>query len=98
LTARIGSVTDTEGKMLINKILPATTELSEKLPTKTNLLVSTHLVRFADDFLFITLNPEGIENSQRAIDKFLKERGLSLSEEKTRTIKFSLGQKLDFLG
>jgi hypothetical protein len=34
----------------------------------------------------------------RDIKVFLEKRGLSLSEEKTRVIKMSMGAKLDFLG
>jgi hypothetical protein len=32
------------------------------------------------------------------IKVFLKERGLELSEEKTKIIKMSMGNKFDFLG
>jgi hypothetical protein len=60
-------------------------------------LSSTHLIRFADDFLFIARNPEGIENALVGIKAFLNIRGLQLSEEKTSSIKFSIGKKIDFL-
>jgi retron-type reverse transcriptase len=97
-SARIASVTSSKsGKPLINRILKATAELSDK-PNKTNLLSTTHLIRFADDFLFTTINPEGIENALVGIKDFLKIRGLELSEEKTSKIKFSMGKKIDFLG
>jgi retron-type reverse transcriptase len=97
-TARIASITSSEsGELKINKVLEATAELSEK-PNKTNLLATTHLVRFADDFLFTTINPKGITNALVGIKAFLKTRGLELSEEKTSSIKFSMGRKFDFLG
>jgi Group II intron, maturase-specific domain/Reverse transcriptase (RNA-dependent DNA polymerase) len=97
-TARTASITSPEnGKLRINKILEATAELRDK-PNKTNLLASTHLVRFADDFLLAAMNPEGIKNALVGIKAFLKTRGLELSEEKTSSIQFSMGRKIDFLG
>jgi RNA-directed DNA polymerase len=85
------------GKLKINDTLETTAKLSLK-PNKTNLLASTHLIRFADDFLVTTINPEGIENALVGIKVFLKTRGLELSEEKTSIIKFSMGKKVNFLG
>lgn len=101
--ARVGSVTNEDGTSLINKILPITNPRGDREPqenhtNKTNLLGSTHLIRFADDFLLITMNPKGVENALRSIRRFLGERGLTLSEEKTRTIKMTMGSKLNFLG
>lgn len=97
--ARTGSVTDNEGKVVANKILPATRTLTKQgAPNKTNMLASSHLIRFADDFLFISHSPEGVHNALRSIKQFLAVRGLTLSEEKTRIIKMSMGQKFDFLG
>lgn len=97
--ARTGSVTDNEGKVVANKILPASRALTKLgAPNKTNLLASSHLIRFADDFLFISPSAEGINNALRSIREFLGKRGLTLSEEKTRVIRMSMGKKLDFLG
>jgi hypothetical protein len=44
------------------------------------------------------MNPEGIKNALVGIKAFLKTRGLELSEEKTSSIQFSMGRKIDFLG
>lgn len=97
-SARVASVTTPEtGEKLINRILEETADLSDK-PNKTNLLASTHLIRYADDFVFITQNPDGIERARAGINNFLGERGLKLNGDKTRTIKFSMGNKFDFLG
>lgn len=97
--ARTGSVTDNEGRVVANKILPATRTLAKLgAPNKTNILASSHLIRFADDFLFISHSPEGVHNALRSIKEFLAVRGLTLSEEKTRIIRMSMGQKFDFLG
>jgi hypothetical protein len=68
------------------------------LNNKVNLLVSSHLIRFADKFLFITSNPFGIKNAKIGIKNFLKLRGLELSEKTTKNIHFCLNSKLDFLG
>lgn len=96
-SARIASITSPKnGKLLNNEILENTTELNNKL-SKTDLLSSTHLIRFADDFLFIAINPESIENALVGIKAFLKIRGLHLFEKKTSSIKFSMGRKIDFL-
>jgi len=65
---------------------------------KTNLLAASHLIRYADDFLFITLNPKGLEQAIPAIKEFLKVRGLELSEEKTKMISMKIGNQLNFLG
>jgi RNA-directed DNA polymerase len=93
--ARKGSVTDKT--ILLNTVLPATTKNSQQ-PGKTNLYSSAHLIRFADDFVFTTLNPQGAKNARKAIEEFLNIRGLSMSKEKTRVIKMSMGSKFDFLG
>jgi RNA-directed DNA polymerase len=65
---------------------------------KTNLLAASHLIRYADDFLFITLNPKGLEQAIPAIKEFLKIRGLELSEEKTKMTPMKMGSQINFLG
>lgn len=97
-SARMASITSSKiWKLWINKIPETTAELSDKL-NKMNLLAPTHFIRFADDFLFTTINNEGIENALVGIKNFLKIRGLELSKERTSTIKFSTGRKISFLG
>ena len=55
------------------------------------------LVRYADDFIVGANSMEYMEEIKERIREFLKERGLELSEEKTRTIEWKIGRKLDFL-
>jgi len=55
-----------------------------------------HLVRFADDFLVTAESEETAIQCKEVIAEFLKERGLELSEEKTRIVHVNDG--FDFLG
>jgi RNA-directed DNA polymerase len=54
------------------------------------------VVKYADDFVVMHENKEVIEDSKIIIAKWLKERGLELSEEKTRITHSNEG--FDFLG
>lgn len=56
-----------------------------------------HLIRYADDFIVTASNKEILENKVKPlIERFLAERGLSLSLEKTRITHITGG--FDFLG
>ena len=56
-------------------------------------------VRYADDFVVIANSRRIIElKIKPAIIQFLKERGVCLSEEKTRLFSISSGKELNFLG
>lgn len=55
-----------------------------------------HLVRFADDFLVTVESEEIAQQCKEIISDFLNERGLELSEEKTRIVHINDG--FDFLG
>lgn len=56
-------------------------------------------VRYADDFVVMANSRRIIElRIKPAIVQFLKERGVSLSEEKTKLFSISSGKELDFLG
>lgn len=56
-------------------------------------------VRYADDFVVIANSRRIIElKIKPAIIQFLKERGVSLSEEKTKLFSISSGKELNFLG
>jgi RNA-directed DNA polymerase len=72
--------------------------------SKGNVLhgfLSTNLftVRFADDFIILARSRKMIEEVIRpSVDLFLKERGLWLSDEKTKIISIREGDKLEFLG
>jgi RNA-directed DNA polymerase len=54
------------------------------------------LVRYADDFVCFCESREDAEQVQKILVEWLKERGLSLSEEKTRIVHLTEG--FDFLG
>jgi RNA-directed DNA polymerase len=55
-----------------------------------------NLVRYADDFIITGSTPEVLERAKEVVQEFLRERGLSLSEEKTRIVHIETG--FDFLG
>lgn len=56
-----------------------------------------HLIRYADDFVVTAGNSEILEQKIKpVIEKFLSERGLTLSEEKTKIT--SIAEGFDFLG
>jgi RNA-directed DNA polymerase len=60
-------------------------------------LPKCHLVRYADDFIITCQNKEGLINRViPVIEEFFKERGLSLSKEKTKITHIEKG--FDFLG
>jgi RNA-directed DNA polymerase len=54
------------------------------------------IIRYADDFVVVHENKEVIADSKIIIAEWLKERGLELSEEKTRIVHSTEG--FDFLG
>ena len=63
------------------------------------LTFHTKTVRYADDFVVITSSRRILELRIRpAVEQFLKERGVSLSEEKTKMFSISSGTELNFLG
>ena len=62
-----------------------------------NLRPKINVVRYADDFIITGSSREQLENKVRpAVEAFLDERGLRLSEEKTRIT--SIEDGFDFLG
>jgi RNA-directed DNA polymerase len=71
--------------------------MNSAISAVTNKTDKVHLVRYADDFIVTANSKELLENKiQPVIEKFLKERGLTLSEEKTRITHIDEG--FDFLG
>jgi RNA-directed DNA polymerase len=71
------------------------TKLARRFPTTSGKCVN--LVRFADDFIITGRSKEILENEVKPlIQAFLKERGLTLSEGKTRITHIDDG--FDFLG
>ena len=63
---------------------------------KTVFNPKVNLVRYADDFIITGSTPEVLHQAKDVVREFLKERGLSLSEEKTKIVHIETG--LDFLG
>lgn len=61
-----------------------------------NRTTKVHLIRYADDFVITGSSPEVLEQAKALIVGFLSERGLSLSDEKTRIVRVEEG--FDFLG
>ena len=78
------------------------TMLAEKYHKKfvtrktTTYYPKVHLVRYADDFIITGRNKEALEEIKPLVVDFLKERGLTLSEEKTKITHIDDG--FDFLG
>ncbi len=71
--------------------------LREKLKTRGTIAAKVNLVRYADDFVVTGSSKELLESVvQPWIVEFLRERGLTLSEEKTRIV--HIDQGFDFLG
>ena len=55
-----------------------------------------HLIRYADDFVVTAANRETLEEIKILLTEFLAQRGLTLSQEKTRITHITDG--FDFLG
>lgn len=66
----------------------------EKLVVKNTGMV----VRYADDFIIITNNQEAANEIQIKLTQFLKERGLEISQEKSHTFQWKMGEKFNYLG
>lgn len=71
--------------------------LRDELGTKPAKKGKVNVVRYADDFVVTGVSKELLENTVRPwVVAFLRERGLTLSEEKTRIV--HIDQGFDFLG
>ena len=64
--------------------------------SKKFLKNKAHLIRYADDFVLTGATNAVLEEAKSMIEEFLKERGLSLSCEKTKIVHIKDG--FDFLG
>jgi RNA-directed DNA polymerase len=73
-------------------------KIKKKDGTNTSIRLGVKCVRYADDFVILARNKRILTNYIKpAVVKFLKERGLTLSEEKTKI--FGIRKEpLDFLG
>lgn len=63
---------------------------------KKHYAPKVHLIRYADDFIITGTSKETLEEIKVLVAEFLKERGLTLSEEKTKITHIDEG--FDFLG
>jgi retron-type reverse transcriptase len=59
---------------------------------------NTWVIRYADDFIVSAKHELHLKEAIKSINDFLKERGLEISKKKTKTIKWKMGAKFDFLG
>lgn len=62
----------------------------------TSNKTKVNLIRYADDFIITGATKEVLEEVRKMIEEFLKDRGLTLSEEKTKIVHIEEG--FDFLG
>ena len=70
--------------------------LAKKYRRTSTQNTKIHLVRYADDFIITGRSKEVLEEIKPMVEEFLQERGLTLSEEKTKMTHISEG--FDFLG
>lgn len=71
--------------------------LEEAVHAVTQPTDKVNVIIYADDFVITGATPEVLEDKVKpAVEAFLKERGLSLSQEKTRIVPINEG--FDFLG
>jgi len=73
------------------------TEATYRIKARVDLVNSAWMVRYADDFIVGIRSEQGLINAKTEIIKFLAARGLSLSEDKTKTMKWKANAKIDFL-
>lgn len=65
-------------------------------PAKRGISAGVHTIRYADDLVITGKNQEILIECKKAVAEFLTERGLELSEKKTRITHVDKG--FDFLG
>lgn len=87
-----GIISPVIGNMTLDGMEQLVRGKSEKYRRKHNI----NFVRYADDFIVTANTPEVLMEIQGDIEAFLQQRGVSLSEEKTKITRISDG--FDFLG
>jgi RNA-directed DNA polymerase len=89
-----------EGALTVRKTLPngkvVVTDEGVKYKRDGQLCGRRAVVRYADDFVMFCESKEDAEKSVSILTEWLKERGLTLSPEKTRIVHLTEG--FDFLG
>jgi len=63
------------------------TQATYRIKAQVDLVNTAWMVRYGDDFIVGIRSEQGLQNAKTEINKFLAARGLSLSEDKTKTIK-----------
>jgi RNA-directed DNA polymerase len=96
-TPQGGIVSPTLANMTLDGI---EAELVKRFGAKTNLRKrnknKVNFIRYADDFVITGATKETLYQARSIIEEFLQDRGLSLSEEKTKIVHIEEG--FDFLG
>lgn len=97
-TPQGGIISPTLANITLNGLESRLTQfLREKLGFHRTKTEKVNVIRYADDFVITGNSKELLENTVRPwIVEFLRERGLTLSEEKTRIVHIEQG--FDFLG
>ena len=96
-TPQGGILSPTLANMTLDGLEAALRSEFGKKDTKKGNKTQVNLVRYADDFIITSRTKERLENEVRPlVENFLKERGLVLSEEKTKITHIEEG--FDFLG
>lgn len=70
--------------------------IMEANPNKRGISAGVHVIRYADDIVVTGKSEEILKKIKNLMIPFLKERGLELSEKKTRIVNIKEG--FDFLG
>lgn len=73
------------------------TNLFYKNKAKVELKTTSWVIRYADDFIIGVKGKIPLDRVKEQLVIFLKERGLSLSKEKIKIIKFNRNSKINFL-
>lgn len=68
-----------------------------KNKSRVDLKSTSWIIRYADDFIIGVKGKMPLDKVREQLEFFLQERGLSLSKEKTKVIKFNKNTKINFL-
>ena len=96
-----GVISPTYANMVLDGLEPMILDVYWRSKVKRTFSVKynahkVHVVRFADDFIVTASDKETLKEIKPMIERFLEERGLRLSEEKTVITHINDG--FDFLG
>jgi RNA-directed DNA polymerase len=95
-TPQGGTISPVLANMTLDGLERAVSEIA-RLTTRKGRNAKLHLIRYADDFLITSSSKELLEQEVKpVVEAFLRERGLTLSQEKTLITHIDDG--FDFLG